>query len=462
MTKLFGTNGIRGVVNENMNGLLALNIGKAWGSHLLVKKKTPSIAIGTDVRLSGDMLKSAVTAGLLSTGCNVEDIGILPTPTLQYAVKTRAYDSGVVITASHNPPQFNGIKGIAADGIEFDKATEGAIEARYFADNYAIASWREIGQYSCWNGAISAHLNGIFEKVDVLSIKKQAFKVVLDCGNGAGSVIAPYLLKKLGCTVTKINCTLDGRFPSRPSEPLMENVTELINTVKKEQPVCGVALDGDADRAIFIDNNGRYLMGDISLTLLGKYIAQKNPRGLLLTPVTTSTVFEEVIKQTGGLVDYTRVGSPIVAREMIRTKAVFGGEENGGQIFPQLQYCRDALMTIAKMLEVLATEQQSLSDMASSLPHYSMVKSKIACPNEMKNMALTKIIEAINESHGLKKIDRTDGLKLFVENGWVLLRPSGTEPIFRIYAESDTAKNAQNLVSIYTAIIQNIIQENEE
>jgi phosphomannomutase/phosphoglucomutase len=458
MTKLFGTNGIRGVVNETMNGHLALNIGQAWGSHLTEQMPHPRIAIGTDARLSNTMLKNAITAGLLATGCNVEDIGLVPTPTVQYAVKTREYTSAVVITASHNPPQFNGIKGIATDGTEFDKPTEEKIESRYFQNNYNLVSWNQVGQYTTWDGAIEAHLKGILKTVDVQLIKKKRFSVVLDCGNGAGCVIAPQLLEKLGCTIKKLNCQLDGRFPGRPSEPVQENVAELIEMTSDYEPVFGVALDGDADRAIFVDEKGSYLMGDISLSLLGNYFAQQNPGALFLTPITTSTVFEDAIKKEGGVVEYTRVGSPIVAREMIEKNAVFGGEENGGLIFPQLQYCRDALMTIAKMLDLLTTKNKTISELASTLPHYSMVKSKISCPNGKKAYILNTLSKNLHNDNNIKDIDRTDGVKLFINEGWVLLRPSGTEQIFRIYAEAKTIIQAQKLVIQYTKIVQDIIK----
>jgi phosphomannomutase/phosphoglucomutase len=459
MTKLFGTNGIRGVVNQTMNGQLALEIGQAWGTYLQKKSKNPQVVIGTDARLSNSMLKNAITAGLLATGCNVEDIGTVPTPTLQYAVKTRNYDSGVVITASHNPPQFNGIKGIAADGTEFSKTTEETIESYYFSQNFSIVPWDKIGQYTTWNNAIETHLKGILNTIDMEKIKKQKFSVILDCGNGAGGVIAPTLLDMLGCSVKRVNCELDGRFPGRPSEPIKENVTELINTVSHDNPTFGVALDGDADRAIFVDDKGSYLMGDISLTLLGKYYAEKNPGALFLTPVTTSTIFEDVIKQAGGHVEYTKVGSPIVARDMIQKHSIFGGEENGGLIFPELQFCRDALMTIAKMLELLTYHNKKLSKLITTLPKYSMVKSKIPCPNEKKSIVLDTLSKSMEYDNIVTHVDLTDGLKLYFNEGWALLRPSGTEPIFRIYAESRSLKNAQDLVTQYTKIVQDIIKK---
>ena len=202
MTKLFGTNGIRGVVNEDMNGLLALNIGKAWGTLLKRTISRPNVAIGTDARLSNHMLKCAITAGLLSTGCDVVDVGLVPTPTLQYTVKEKDFDSGVIITASHNPPHFNGIKGVASDGTEFSKDIEEEIEKIYFDESYSLVDWKDVGKLTKWDGANELYINGILDNVDVDLIKKKQYHVVLDCGNGAGSLVTPILLKKLGCKLT--------------------------------------------------------------------------------------------------------------------------------------------------------------------------------------------------------------------------------------------------------------------
>ena len=291
MTKLFGTNGIRGVVNEDMNCELALGIGKAWGTYLKETVSKPKIAIGTDARLSNHMLKNAITAGLLSTGCDVVDLGMVPTPTLQYAVKMKSFDSGVIITASHNPPNFNGIKGVASDGTEFSKDVEEEIEKIYFGKSYKLVDWKEVGSCTTWDGAIDLYINGILSTIDVDLIKKQNFHVVLDCGNGAGSIVTPILLKKLGCKVTELYCEPDGTFPGHNSEPIPENLGDLMKKVKQVDAVFGVAQDGDADRAIFIDENGEYIWGDKSLSLAGRFIAREKKGGVAVTPVTTSTCF---------------------------------------------------------------------------------------------------------------------------------------------------------------------------
>jgi len=458
MTKLFGTNGIRGVVNKDMNCELAMGIGKAWGTFLKTKITIPKIAIGTDARLSNGMLKSAISSGLLSVGCNVVDLGLVPTPALQYAVKEKDFDSGVIITASHNPPHFNGIKGVTSDGTEFYKDTEEEIERIYFEEKFNIADWQNVGNYSTWDHANEFYIEGILSKIDVELIKKQNFHIVLDCGHGVGGLVTPVLLEKLGCKVTSLFVTPDGTFPKRSSEPTPENLTELIKEVKENCVSFGIAQDGDADRAIFIDENGTYLWGDKTLTLVGKYITCERKGGILVTPVTTSSCFEEVIKENGGEVVYTKVGSPTVAKVMKGKNAIFGGEENGGLIFPELQYCRDSSMSLAKILEIMSKEKKSMSELIKKIPKYEMYKTKLECPNEKKDNVLKLLSEKMKDEKEILKVDNTDGVKLFIKEGWILMRPSGTEPIFRVYVESKDTNQAKKLSIKYKTIVENIIK----
>jgi len=456
MTKLFGTNGIRGVVNEDMNCDLALGIGKAWGTYLKKNIKKPRIAIGTDARLSNHMLKNAISAGLIATGCNIVDVGLVPTPTLQYTVKEKDFDSGVIITASHNPPNFNGIKGVASDGTEFSKDVEEEIEKIYFDQSYVLADWKEVGKLSIWDGAIELYINGILNIVDVDLIKKKRFHVVLDCGNGAGSLVTPILLKKLGCKITELYCEPDGMFPGHNSEPLPENLGELIKKVPEVGALIGAAQDGDADRAIFIDEKGNYIWGDKTLALGAKY-ATKDNGGIAVTPVTTSSCFDDVVRKNNGKVIHTAVGSPIVARVMIENNSVFGGEENGGLIFPELQYCRDSAMTIAKILEIMAKEDKTLSKLIEEIPNYEVYKTKMPCPNDKKEIVMKKLAEQTKNSSNVLKVDETDGVKLYVKDGWVLMRPSGTEPIFRVYSESKDKLKAEELALKYKKLTEQII-----
>ena len=457
MTKLFGTNGIRGVANEDMNSELALGIGMAWGTLLKKSNPRPKVAIGNDARISNHMLKSAITAGLLSTGCDVTDVGLLPTPTLQYAVKQKDFDSGVIITASHNPPQFNGIKGVASDGTEFSKDVEDEIERIYFDKNHDLADWKNVGKLSNWDGAIDLYISGILATVDVDLIKKKQFHVVIDCGNGAGSLVAPILLKKLGCNITELYCELDGMFPGHNSEPLPENLIDLVKKVTEVGADIGVAQDGDADRAIFIDEKGTYIWGDKSLALGGKYITKQHKGGIAVTPVTTSNCFDDVVVENGGEVIHTQVGSPIVARVMIEKNAVFGGEENGGLIFPEMQYCRDSAMSIAKVLEIMAKENKPLSELIEEIPKYEVYKTKMPCPDEKKENVMKTLAEQIKSDSKVIEVDETDGVKLYLEDGWVLMRPSGTEPIFRVYSESKSKARAEEIALTYKKLTEEII-----
>lgn len=458
MTKLFGTNGIRGVVNEDMNCELALGIGKAWGTYLKRTNEKPKVAIGTDARLSNHMLNNAITAGLLATGCDVVDTGLVPTPTLQYTVKEKDFDSGVIITASHNPPRFNGIKGVASNGTEFSKDVEEEIEKIYFAKSYTLADWKNVGKLSSWDGAIDLYINGILANVDVDAIKKKQFHVVLDCGNGAGGVVTPTLLKKLGCNIVELYCEPDGMFPGHNSEPLPENLGDLMKKVTEVGANIGAAQDGDADRAIFIDENGTYLWGDKTLALGCKYAIKQRKGGIAVTPVTTSSCFDDVVAENGGKVIHTKVGSPVVARVMIENKAVFGGEENGGLIFPELQHCRDSAMSIAKILEIMAKENKTLSELIEEIPKYEVYKTKMPCPHEKKDFVMNTLAEQTKNDSSVIKVDETDGVKLYVKDGWVLMRPSGTEAIFRVYSESKSKERAEKLALTYKKLAEDIIE----
>ena len=437
--RLFGTNGVRGIVNEDMTPELALRLGKAIGSYF-----GGNIAIATDTRTANEMLKDAVISGLLSTGNNVFDAKIVPTPALQYYVKNMEVDAGVMITASHNPPKFDGIKVIDKDGTELSRNKEKEIEKIYFNEKFDTVAWNEIGKVYDID-ITDFYMEGILSLIKIDEIKNKKFKVIVDCGNGAASYIMPYLLGEL-VEIISINAHPDGNFPARQPEPTEENIRDLMNAVKSMNADIGIAYDGDADRAIFVDENGKYVYGDKSLALIAGYKVEKKG-GKVVTPVSTSSCVEEYVKSKGGSIVYTKVGSPIVARKMIEIKAVFGGEENGGLIFPEHQYCRDAGMTSVAMLELMALKERNLSELIKEVPDYKMIKTKVECRDKEKIMnELKKRIEG--------KVDTTDGIKIFFEDGWVLIRPSGTEPIIRIYSQSKSLEKAREMADKYKKMIK--------
>ena len=448
MTKMFGTNGVRGVVNQDMNASLALQMGKAIGNVM-----PGTVAIACDTRDSCAMLKSAVSSGLMAVGCNVLDLGIVPTPAIQYYVKTHEVSAGVMITASHNPPEFNGIKVIAADGTEASHDQESQIEETYDTE-IPVVAWNKVGKYTVVSGAGDAYVNAVIAKLDVESIRHANLTVVLDCTNGAAFYTSPLLLKKLGVRAITLNSNPQGEFPGHLSEPTEDNLQDLLKMVKATDAVLGIAHDGDADRCVFVDGDGNYVPGDKTLAILGRSLVAANGGGTVVTPVATSSVVDEVVTGVGGSVVRTAVGSPVVARKMSEIGGIFGGEENGGLIFADHQYCRDGAMAIGRMLENII-KNGPLKEQVASLPVYYTVKKKMACPNDMKEKVLQYLdVETVDIAK-----DRSDGLKLLIGNDWVLARASGTEPIFRVYAESKNKAVAEELASKYLKLAQDYVNE---
>lgn len=449
MTRLFGTNGIRGVVNQDMNTGLACNVGMAIGTYL----QGGRVFIAQDTRTSSEMLRNALVSGLLSTGSHVVDIGVAPTPTLQYAVKKFRGNFGVIITASHNPPQFNGIKCADFDGTDLPRNKEEEIEKIYFAKDFKKVTWDKIGTVETEKRTIDTYIHDLCIQTDTSLIKNANLKIVLDCANGAGSLVSPYILERIGCKVITLNAHPQGSFPGHPSEPLPEHLTELINATINFKADIGIAHDGDADRTIFIDEKGNYIYGDKSLALVAKHMVIENKGGLVVTPISSSNCVEEVVLAAGGKIEYTKIGSPVIAKRMIETHAIFGGEENGGLIFPKHQYCRDGAMAAVKIIEIVAKQKKPLSKLIAELPRYSLYKTKIPCPEYKKEGALKKFVEKMKD----RKVNTIDGAKVFYKEGWVLVRPSGTEPIYRIFAEAKEPKTAQKLAEENKKIIEGII-----
>ena len=424
MGRLFGTNGVRGVINEDLTADVALKLGKAIGSFF-----KGTVVIASDTRISGDMIGSAVSSGLMSVGVNVIDIGITPTPSMQYFVGTHGVSGGVMITASHNPPQFNGVKCVGPTGRELTREDEEKIEAFYDGD-IECADWDSLGTVSYDGTATDDYISAVIGLTDAEAIRNAKLTVVVDCANGAAFSSAPLLLKRLGVRAITLNANPQGDFPGHPSEPTEENLKDLISLTGSSKADLGIAHDGDADRTVFIDSKGKFIGGEKSLAVIARYILSEK-KGTVVTPVSSSSMIEEVVKAAGGDVLYTAVGSPTVAKAMLNSKAVFGGEENGGLIFPEHQLCRDGAMTVAKMLECIV-RKGPLHDQVGDLPVYHIEKRKIGCPNSVKDALLGLMREAYRDVNA----DRTDGLKLLFDDGWVLARPSGTEPNFRIYSES--------------------------
>jgi phosphomannomutase/phosphoglucomutase len=442
--KLFGTNGIRGVPNVDLTPVFCSDIASAIGTF----SKTGTVAVGRDTRLSGDMILSSVKAGLLSTGKNVIDLGILPTPALQlYCKKNKVF--GVIITASHNPPQFNGIKCIDSDGTELSQEDEARIEDIYYGRNYEICEWNRLGRVSFFSGQIAEYHRSIISQVNAEAIIRKHFRVVVDTGNGAAYSSTPELLTKLGCAVTTLNANPDGLFTSRNAEPRPENLSSLIDLMKTGRFDLGIAHDGDADRAVFVDEVGNFIEGEKTLALAIKDVAVDGD--IVVTPVSSSDLISDICSTSGLRLVQTRVGAPIVARKMIDESAKIGGEENGGIIFGQHQYCRDGGMTAAKMLDIMAKSGKKISYLVAELPRYTLLKESIHT-----EITWEKLSSQIREYFKSHRIDFTDGLKIYFPTGWILVRPSGTEPIVRIYSNARDENNAQKLSTTFKSALLKI------
>ena len=438
--RLFGTFGVRRTANDVLTPEFASRLAASYGS--LVQG---TVAIGGDTRTSTPMLKHAITAGLLSSGCDVVDLGILPTPAIQYAVRNY-YDGGIIVTASHNPPKFNGLKFVDEFGIGTPDDMEIAVEEMYFDSEPKRVSWDKIGKVYHNETIIDEYIKETLKRVDVEAIRSRKLKVVVDCGSGAGSYTAPYLLKALGCEVTTLNCQADGFFPGRDPEPIEPNLQDLIATVKDLGADIGLAHDGDADRTICIDEKGNFVLGDKTFALVEKQMLKENNGGIIVTTVATSQAIYDVAEEFGGEVIATAVGDLLVARKLKDTDGLFGGEENGGLIFPDFVYGRDAAMTVAKLLEILAKEDRPFSELVDELPVYYQEKLNIQCPDDEKEEVMSKLGQEIITTTDFE-LDTTDGVIILKDDGWVIIRPSGTEPIFRCFAESDSMDKAVEMAN---------------
>jgi phosphomannomutase/phosphoglucomutase len=448
MGRLFGTNGVRGVVNKELTVEKVTRLAAAVGAHL-----GKEIAIGRDGRTSSPMFRDAAISGLLSVGCDVHDTGLLPTPALQFSVKHFGLDGGLMVTASHNPPEFNGVKVMAPDGVEVSRRQEDEIEESFFARGPEPSQWDRIGKIRRLD-ALDSYKASVLTHVDCGTVREAGLKVAIDPGNGVAALTAPDTARGLGCMVYTINVDVDGRFPGRESEPRPDNLGDLSALVKASGADVGVAFDGDGDRSIFVDEKGEVHWGDRSVALVARDFMEKNPGAEVATPVSSSQVIEDVVKSGGGRVIWTEVGSVVVSRTMVEKGLKFGGEGNGGIMYGPHLEVRDGSMALALILEIIAKSGKPLSELFAELPQYSQMKDRVACPEEMKE----KTLEVLRESVDAPRIETIDGVKLgYPDGSWVLIRPSGTEPIFRLYAEAGSPERVDKLIGDHKELVESII-----
>lgn len=445
MGDLFGTFGIRKVANTEFSPKLAQDLGLALSNYLDGEGK---VDVGYDPRTSSEMLKSALMSGIVSGGTDVVDFGMIPTPVLSFGTKNTDCDAGIMITASHNPPEYNGMKFWDDQGAGFVREKESRIEELVEEDG-DLAAWDELGEMF-ESEIISRYKKAVVDRVGEF---EGEMKVVIDCANGAGSVVTPQLLRELGCKVITLNSQPDGHFPGRLPEPTEEHIEGLTKAVESMGADLGVAHDGDADRTILVDENGEILSGDRVFALAAKnYLRdKKSPR--IVTSVATSSLLKDVAHEYGGDIAWTKVGEPELIRELRDNGGDLAGEENGGVIFPDWLYCRDGIMSAVQIIDYALRTGKTLSELNEGLPEYKQFKKKVECPNELKGKVLDRLYEKLRD----KNPNTTDGLRINTDDGWYILRPSGTEPIFRCFSEAKTEERAKEMVESGMSLLKKTI-----
>lgn len=446
MAKFFGTNGIRGVFSEDLTLEFVHDMTLAIGTYF----EKGTVLIGFDGRESSPVISKVVSSALNSIGIDCNVVGIVPTPCLQFAVKTLGYSGGIMITASHNPPQYNGIKPTAKDGVEISRGDELVVEDIYLQKSW-IKNTENWGTTGKEERAIETYLKGIVSQIDSKLIESKNFKVVLDLGNGVQAVSAPDFCKMMQCETLLVNQNIDGKFPGRGSEPTPQNLSELSQTVTENNADFGIAFDGDGDRSIFCDNKGNILTGDKSALALTQHILKKNSNSVIVTCLNSGSNIEVLADKFNSKVIRTKIGSVEVSRKMIHTNALIGFEENGGYMYGKHNQVRDGCMTLALMLDLLATGK-SLSDEIANLPPSFTTKDKVSCSSENASKLISLLKEEFPGS------DTTDGIKITTDpKNWVMIRPSGTEPIVRVYAEAESQEKLDILMSEYLNKVKSII-----
>jgi phosphomannomutase len=461
MTLIKSISGIRGTIGGKPgDGLTPNDIVKytaAYGRWVIQTTGISKVVIGRDARISGEMVKNLVIGTLMSIGIDVVDIGLSTTPTVEVAVPDEKAGGGIIITASHNPKQWNALKLLNADG-EFINDIEGQAVLAIAEDNDLLfAGVDEIGKLTTDDTYLQKHIDKILALplVDAGAVRNVGFKVVIDCVNSSGGIFVPALLNALGVTqIEELYCTPDGHFPHNP-EPLPENLVALAEKVIATKANLGIAVDPDVDRLCFVDENGAMFGEEYTLVTVADYILQHNP-GNTVSNLSSTRALHDVTEFNGGVYNASAVGEVNVVTKMKETNAVIGGEGNGGIIYPELHYGRDALVGIALFLTYLAKTGKSVSALRATYPAYYISKNKITLTEGMDIDGLLKQMEVKYQHQPYSTID---GLKIEFDKQWVHLRKSNTEPVIRIYAESGSMANAVKLAEQVISDINYFIGE---
>lgn len=441
--KLFGTSGIRGKIGSEINSELALKIGKSLAKYL---NNTGKVVIGFDTRTTNRMLEQAITAGLIEHGVDVIKIGMVPTPLVGYATIKLNADAGIMLTASHNPSEYNGIKLWNKNGMAYTPEQEEKIEEIYYNEDFGYVEWDKIGIISHNDEIQRQYIDDLLDIVDI----KPGLKVVIDCACGAGSELSPLIFRKAGCDVITLNSQVDGFFPGRNPEPNIANLSSLMATVVATGSDLGIAHDGDADRMITVDEKGKVSDFDKLLALVSKKFG-----GTVVTTVDAGLCMDEAMAEVGGKVLRTKVGDVNVADVMIEENASFGGEPSGTWLHPDFCMCPDGILSGLRMAEIVSKEGK-LSELLGQFQDYPHLREKVICSKEEKIAVMENMENLLSDAFDdISEINTIDGVRLtFNDGSWVLVRPSGTEDYVRITLEAKTQEKAEHIRDTCTKIIK--------
>ena len=449
---IISVSGVRGIVGSALDPSQLTRFASAFGTLI----DGLPVVVGRDTRTSGPMAHHAILAGLIATGCEVIDVGVCPTPTVLLMSKELNARGSLVITASHNPINWNGIEFAAEAGRLLSEAERTRLMDIYESGAFQLAAWDRQGSVDFLDTATDRHITNVLNCDWVVrdQSRSHGLKVVIDCGNGAGSVISPRLLRALGCEVVELNCVPDGYFP-RPAEPTPDALDHLCSAVKSEGADLGLAHDGDADRLVLVSEQGTPLSSEYTFALAAEFLLNKR-KGDIVATVSTSRMLDDVANRHGVKLHRTPVGVGYVVEKMRETGAVIGGEGTGGVIYPELQYTTDGIASLAAIVQLLTESSAStISEVIASIPSYAICKEKLEVPSQGIADA---VLQLAIDSYKDEALDLADGVKRVWEDRWVNIRKSGTEPVIRVFSEAQTLEKAEELCSSTLDTLKSLMQ----
>jgi len=459
MTLIKSISGIRGTIGgnhgDNLTPIDAVNFGCAYGQWLINKNPNSKhkVIIGRDARISGEMIQNLVQFSLISMGIDIVDLGLSTTPTVELMVQKYNAHGGIIITASHNPIQWNALKLLNENG-EFLNSHEGKLIIDYSKNkNFTFSQVNDLGTLTKENQSMNQHIDSVLNLnlVNAEKIKAKKLKIVVDAVNSTGGIIVPNFLKKLDIEVIKLYCKPNGNFPHNP-EPLKNNLKDLSNKVIETGADMGLAVDPDVDRLVFMCENGELFGEENTLIACSDYVLSKTP-GSTVSNLSSSRGLNDITSKYNQTHYYSAVGEVNVIEKMKEVNAIIGGEGNGGVIYPESHYGRDAIVGIGLFLSLYCERDLSASSLLNTFPKYYMVKDKI---NLSSSININKILNQITEKYKKEKIDLVDGVRIDFIESWVQLRKSNTEPIIRIYSEAKSEEKSKNLISELKTLIKEI------